>query len=109
MAKEVCLLARCGWEVSLACEVVGISEPRFHRLEHLVSSAGLIDFIPTPTEIEVATAAIRSGEIRLSDSSASRWRNRELMEMAIEGHHGRYELAGTIPDDIAELPAWFRE
>ena len=123
--NEVAFLIRAGWPSDQACEVVGIPQRILVRYTPGLNDAADEDdeldninepstlYVPTPEEIDTTAAAIRSGEVVISESSARRWR--ELADAwerseAIEAERlDTFTLAGELPEDAAEAPSWLND
>lgn len=111
------LIKSCGWSPMLARETVGIDEAFHDKAAWIDEFARCGSYMPTPTEIRRACEAFLSGEIKLGRLQQEfRALQRDSMQHpeptnddaeSIE-HANAYELAGTIKDDAAAVPAWFQ-
>jgi hypothetical protein len=101
--SETMALERRGLDRDVALHYVGLSLKKYA----ITPPAGRIDWIPTPDEIRQRSGMIRSGDVRLNDTSAKAWREIKVAEMLGEREvSDRYETAGTLPEDEADLPPW---
>jgi len=92
-----------GWSLDDACELVGI------RTDQYTAYKGKFDHLPTPSDVEQMTLAIRDGSLVVSETSFKRWRQfRELQESTEQAvaDLDDFDLGGRIADDDVELPAW---
>lgn len=104
MSAEVnTLVALHGVAPEAALEIIGLPRRRY------VPTAMDAGYLPTPEIIEAKTAAIKSGELIVNEKSVEKWekarRGAELAKQA-EAAAIEFELAGRLPDDDCELPAW---
>ena len=67
-------------------------------------------FIPTPAEVEVRAAAIRSGEVTVNEPSFRKWAARRdeqhRMTMDEDDQRDAFTLAGELPEDACVMPSW---
>ena len=97
MRSEVAAFIRQGVDPDQACHLVGF--PRSHYFPG-INGRITVRYLPTPSEIEATTSAIRSGELDVSTGSRVRWR--ELADL--QEFNEQFDLAGGLPEDSIELP-----
>tara|TARA_R110002073_G_scaffold177188_10_gene335155 strand:+ start:2565 stop:2942 length:378 start_codon:yes stop_codon:yes gene_type:complete len=91
-----------GYTKKQALETVGLDPRRFRKLP-----SGKIKYLPTPELILQSALAIRDGDVFVNPGSYDRWAAiRATRSAAVEREPDDFELAGRIPDDDVELPAW---
>ena len=107
---EVAAFVRRGFSVDDACELAGLPRRRYRPI-HVAQP---IKWIPTPSEITERCEAIKNGDVELSATSATRWKDwraaKLLGELEAERRasmNDAYSLAGSIAEDACELPSWF--
>lgn len=98
-----------GWPFDEACDAMGIDPADYWpRVEPYTIKA----YMPRQGEILAKAAAIRSGDIKLSEKSVKRWAvirdDVDRMESSEDAQRYRFELAGQLDDDACPMPAWFK-
>jgi hypothetical protein len=103
------LVDQHGWPLDEACDVAGLPVAEFIASAEAVPIA---NYMPRPCEIQQRAKDIRSGEIVLNKQSGKNWEQyrgeQKLLSMTEEQQRDAFDLAGTIDEDAAMVPGWFR-